>query len=217
VLTDNACKIWFLDDRTIFFLFGMTSWGYRGGPVFDAYDEARREFMALGNSDLSAVARSWGAGQKHSLEKWRLQNADAADVVARWPAPDFMRGYFATGSNRSVSMYGVAISPAGSQREPFFTEPVLEAVTAPGRASGQADLVKEILAGRTSRAELVRNEIAAKSVDLSEIEQTAVKLQVMAAAILRWAGDDTIGGDVAVVVLERDRPAHWFHKPAHCR
>jgi hypothetical protein len=218
VLTDDTCKIRLLDDRTIFFLFGMKSWGYLGGPVFDAYDEAQREFNALGNSDLSAVARSWGAGQRRSLEKWHLENADAADVVARMTQARYlMRGYFAMSSSRSVAMYGIGVLPTGTQQAPFFTDPVFEAVGVTGRTSGHADLVNEILAGRTSRAELVRNEIAKKSVDLPEIEQAAVKLQVMAAAILRWAGDDTIGGDVAVVVLERGQPAHWLHKPAHCR
>jgi membrane associated rhomboid family serine protease len=28
--------------------------------------------------------------------------------------------------------------------------------------------------------------------------------------------DPTIGGDVAVVILERDKPLRWFNRPAVC-
>ena len=52
---------------------------------------------------------------------------------------------------------------------------------------------------------------------LSGVDVHAVIMQRLIEQIIRAGIDPSVGGGVAVLILERDRPARWFHQTDACK
>ncbi|THD46898.1 MAG: hypothetical protein E7774_05715 [Bradyrhizobium sp.] len=50
----------------------------------------------------------------------------------------------------------------------------------------------------------------------SSVENYAIRAKAIATAIRDWSGDDKIGGDIAVITIERGKKWNWFNRPAFC-
>ena len=85
--------------------------------------------------------------------------------------------------------------------------------TLPGRS-----VVAELLRGETPRAATWRSLIAKEAIDIGNrpVDRYALEMKSALDAAISAGVDHAIGGDVAVLILERDRPARWFSRPPIC-
>jgi len=52
--------------------------------------------------------------------------------------------------------------------------------------------------------------------DKSDPDALAIRLSAYAGAVRDWRGDSTIGGEIAVAILERSNGWRWFRRPEFC-
>jgi hypothetical protein len=210
--SDDACKVIPLDRRTVFFSYGLSG---AERPRFDVYERAKRAVAARRGRPLASAVRYWAAQVRRDLGRWMRQNPAVWNQIREGnpSLPYLEKGYFARDEG-TLSLYGVAFVP--SKTPPYSTRPVIERLGKTERSVGKEELLSEILGDRSERAHAVNAEIQAQGDDRPEIERLAVKLQLTTQAILRWADDERIGGDVAVMILEKGRRWRWFHRPDAC-
>ena len=55
-----------------------------------------------------------------------------------------------------------------------------------------------------------------KSKGKSDAETMAIDFEAYVEAVRDWSGDVGIGGDVAVIIMEKEGKRRWFHRPDFC-
>lgn len=66
--------------------------------------------------------------------------------------------------------------------------------------------------GRTGRAKKLVSELG----DNKGPDADAARYSAYVAAVRDWSGDNGIGGEIAVTILERGKSWRWFHRPDFC-
>ena len=212
IVSDDTCKIVPLDPHTVFFSYGLSG---STRPRFDVYQTAKRAVARERRRPLAAAVRYWAAHVRRDLDRWMRQSADTWNQIREGSPslPYLEKGYFARDEG-GITLYGVAFVP--SKGPPYSTRPVIERLGKMQRSVGKQELLQEILGDRSPRAHALNAEISAQADHRPEVEQIAIRLQLTTQAILRWADDPRIGGDVAVMILEKGRKWRWFHRPDFC-
>jgi hypothetical protein len=218
---DRVCKILPLDDRTIFFNYGFKNWISPAGEVmFDSYELAKARFA--NGKDIADIVRQWSVKHKENLELWYISDPTAELAIRELreknpTVPFFQKAYFSSSTNADVSLYGVSFVANNSFTAPHFNDPVIETVGTAGRVTGHPDLINEIRNNQSERARRLSARIEVASKDrLTEVEKSATSIQLKTEAIIGWANDPRIGGEVAVVILEKGKKLRWFRRPSFC-
>jgi len=81
---------------------------------------------------------------------------------------------------------------------------------------GQQNILNEFISGRESSRAKARIEQLGLTGKEAPIERDARKAEMLVTAVKDWGGENTIGGEVAVIMLERRKKWRWFHRPAFC-
>ena len=50
----------------------------------------------------------------------------------------------------------------------------------------------------------------------TSVENYAIRVKAIATAVRDWSGDNKIGGDIAVITIEKGKKWSWFNRPAFC-
>jgi hypothetical protein len=83
--------------------------------------------------------------------------------------------------------------------------------------NGHLEIITEFNhAAPSDRAKKILDEDDKKIESLSAPEAIATRLSSYVAAVRDWSDDADIGGDIATIILYRDKTWRWFHRPDFC-
>jgi len=214
--TSYACKIEQLDPYSVFAASGLTS---GAGPV-GVYEEAKTQFIS--SNPASANAEAWANSVEaiyyQSPEEWKkVIVAILRSYRERGEAVTY--GIFEQSAHFVDSAYveiKYAETPIGIS---FMHEPPAQTprtnIWAMSRVSA---FIGDLLREDSDRTRLLRSAMRQKAalIGYQGIDLDAYQIQSSIQAAIDEKIDASIGGDVAVVILEAQKPLRWFHKPEVC-
>jgi hypothetical protein len=193
---DNACKIHFLNDNAIFALAGTGPITINGQNIFDPnYMAARAYSDARGN--ISTAADDWGRKAQAIVR----QNSGLA-----WK--EISGEFFGFDFDGRSHMRNIRVGVHGE----FF--PAQDFFGPDGQvvSLGETDLVQEFL--KSDRAKTVTADPT-----ISDVVKNGKLLRLLIEDVIERksaGGDLTVGGKVAVAVLERGQRARWQYSTPEC-
>jgi hypothetical protein len=78
---------------------------------------------------------------------------------------------------------------------------------------GYEDIIREFGAEQSHRT---RQALAGIDQFQSPLQRTAFLLGAIAAGVRDWSGNAEVGGEIAVIILEREKGWRWFSRPSFC-
>jgi hypothetical protein len=191
---DNACKIHFLNHHAIFAIAGTGPFTINGQKLFDPTSMAARAYNdARGN--IYTAADDWGR-QTQTIVR---QNSSLA-----WK--EISGELFGFDFDGRSHMRNIRIGVHGEfyPAQDFFGPEVV--------SLGEADLVQEFL--KSDRATVVRADPT-----ISDVVKNGKLLRLLIESVIErknTGGDLTVGGAVAIAVLERGQSARWQYPTPEC-
>jgi hypothetical protein len=224
----GKCKITLLDDRSFFASAGVVSSkgnGKNDATRFNAHQVAR---VSYGPSrDLRVVADAWADSME---EKFNVQRPSwkraIVDAMKSFNAPDrvFIQGIFGS-AHEAIAAWESTVNY--NEISPMIrfshtgSHEIAEneaGIRLWGTVSG-GDVIRELLLGGTRNAAIWRASIAKESMSrgYQDADRYAFEMKAALDYAISAKVDPAIGGDVAALILQRDRPARWFNKPPVCK
>jgi len=213
---DQSCKIVPFSSNAFFFYAGVISTNQTEGTDFDGTNIAKNSYKKFGaeTTKIAEIADDWARGMIGVFEQRPLAyGAGAVHGI-------MTNGYFVgTGPDGNLLVEGrfviydprfhaFASFPVG--KPPTFVDPMLGATY----ANGHANLIKEFSNGaQTDRASKVLAQIGNYPTNQDTV---AARYKAYVGAVEDWTGAPDIGGETAVIILERGEHWRWFNRPSHC-
>ena len=216
-VNDRFCKVRPLSPTAFFFSTGLDTAFYvaTGREIFDTRDIANDVYANAGrSSNFETMADKWATWSEAAYRHATLMSAALKDPMAK--------GYFV--GTKDDGEIGAGAATIGYHRDTAqhfshtsegFTPTAKPRVEQP---NGQPvrDIEHEFTAGGlTDRAKKIMQDVGWATAR-SGPDTAALHLSTLVAAVRDWSGNDTIGGDIATIVLERGQPWRWFHRPDFC-
>jgi len=220
-VNDGYCKIRPLSSNSFFFASGIIAAVDTNSRIFDAGNIARDVYGQFNTrmDNFDYLSESW-AIQMENTYKSNFSLFPPNSLVAH----TMIKGFFVGTDNEG----NIAVSGATIKYQPLPGFPlrgfsiISEHVVPsdPEHASllyeGYSKIIEEITDAESERAKKTMAEPERKIVGRSKLDAVAIRLASYAAAVRDWSGDPTIGGKIAVVILERGKDWRWFQRPDSC-
>lgn len=223
----ERCKITLLDDRSFFASAGVVAaraGGESGDTRFSAGQIAKYQYGA--SPDLELVADGWAAAMEMRFNALQYSwKKTTVNTMKRFHVEDhlFAQGIFGSGRT-TIAVWETPVhyneTPSAITFSHGATREILEdeaGISLWGTNSGRA-VMTELLQGGTRRAALWRASIArdAEHRGYQKVDRLAFEMKRALDYAVATGVDPVIGGDVAALIVERDRSARWFNKPSAC-
>jgi hypothetical protein len=221
---DRTCKIRPLSPTAFFFSVGIET-AIReatGKTVFEARDIAKDAFAGAGSAgDFTNLAETWASRMERTLRKLPLSPSIMKDMAAKGYFVG-ARGFFigtAPDGDIVIGTGTITYRPEGKVHFVHAAEAVTPTATprvAQSANQPALDVEKEFVnGGQTDRAKkIIQDNAWAKIGDGADGQ--AQRFENIVAAVRDWSGNPAIGGDIAVIILERGKTVRWFHRPDYC-
>jgi hypothetical protein len=221
---DQTCKIQLLDKYSFFAGAGITynKSGTPGEFPFVAKQEAINAYRP--NASIESVADAWAGSMEAIFSKQPLTwKHGILTILKKYQADEriIVQGVFGR-SHTDVEMRQVDINYTETPTAISFSHKspadVIddEAVITHWGTTPAWRFIAELLAGNTQKSKDWRtstaDEVALRG--LPRVDGHAFEMKAVLDAAIAAAVDPTVGGEVAVLVLERGKPARWFSQAA---
>jgi hypothetical protein len=223
-VNDRKCKIDRLDASHFFFSFGRTRFTDLARHILaDAHAGARQVFRPA--QSVHGLSQTWAARMERDLQK--VARIDHRSVASGLPTKSIVAGVF--GGADASGKLAMTMADVG------YSLPVTAHVALNHRTedlaiddSGTLQLfgieevgpyVGEFLANATPRVKELRSGLEREIEEraLGPIDARALALKRTLEFAIASADDPRVGGDVSVLVAERDQPVRWFYQAPGCR
>jgi hypothetical protein len=214
---DRYCKIHPLADDLIFFSTGMVKGTDGiGNVIFDAADNALLAYAKSPNrKNLEEMASLWDDYMKIS---YKYVFALHPDLNQRLNGKQIIKGFFVGLDRLDIMVISSAKIEYSSVNglNTYLETNVQKGNDIPFVHGGHTEVINEYIEEKTPRAKEMRAEVKESGNGKPMIEALAVTAESFVRAVRDWSGDPTIGGDIAVITLERAKKWRWFHRPDFC-
>jgi hypothetical protein len=221
---DRTCKIRPLPPTAFFFSVGIETAIQQatGKTIFEARDMAKDVYASAGSSrDFTNLAETWASRMEATLRQLPLSPSIMKGLAAKGYFAG-ARGFFVgTNADGDIAVGTGAITYRAEGKVHFTHAAEAIAPTATLRIAQSAnqpalDVEKEFVnGGQTDRAKkIIQDNAWAKIGDGADGQ--AQRFENIVAAVRDWSGNPAIGGDIAVIILERGKTVRWFHRPDYC-
>jgi hypothetical protein len=223
----EQCKITLLDDRSFFASAGVVAaraGSESGVTKFSADQIAKYQYGA--SPDLKLVADGWAEAMEARFNAQQfLWKQTTVNTMRRFHVEHrlFAQGIF--GSGRTIiaaweTQVNYDETPSAITFSRGATREILEeeaGINLWGTNSGRA-VVTELLQAGTQKAALWRASVAreAELRGYQRVDRLAFEMKRALDYAIATGVDPAIGGDVATLIVERDRSARWFNKSSAC-
>jgi hypothetical protein len=223
-VNDRKCKIARLDDSHFFFSFGRVRFTDLARKVLaDAHDGARQVFRPA--QSVHALSETWASRMEKDLQK--VARIDHRSVASAVPSKSIVQGVFG-GSDApgrlAMSKADIGYSPPATANIALnhLTQDLAIDDSGTLQLFGIDEVgpfVGEFLANQTPRAKDLQSRLTRDIEEraLGPIDARALALKRALEFSIAAANDPRVGGDVSVLVAERDQPIRWFYQAAGCR
>jgi hypothetical protein len=212
---DRYCKLYPLSDKVVFFSTGYVA-GNAPGISFDAGVFAKGVYARSPiPPNLADLTDKWDDFMHDAY--MRLFSSYPSLAVSLGNRV-MIKGYFGgisddekvvLESSEMSSLFGRIRSQLLHQQQAGNGTPIVH--------GGHNEIISEFInRGSTERAKKVLAEIDVEATGKSDLERMAITVEAFVKSVRDWSGDSGIGGEVAVLILERGKSARWFRRPAHC-
>jgi hypothetical protein len=223
----DKCKIMLLDDEGFFASVGVVSARGGGGAGeirFSADQVARHQYGA--SSDLRRVADGWAEAMEARFNAQQFSwKRSIVNTLRRFQVEDrlFAQGIFAS-SRATVAAWEAQVNYDETPSTITFSHAATREIVADeaginlwGTNAGRA-VVTELLQGGTEKSALWRASVTRESDQrgFQSVDRHAFEMKRALDYAIATGVDPAIGGDVATLIVERDKPARWFSKPSVC-
>ena len=202
---DRYCKIVPLSADIVFFSAGFLSSSIPDA-AFDASSLARDIYAQSRHpADLVGLRDRWESAMEDGYMRLFIGHPDLAITNGL-----LTKGFFGSVTEGRAVLASSEINVdhghvrSNSDELTQFGEPVLVV------QDGYQRLLK------SDRAKGMLDQSRAEGAGKPLPEQLALVTEAMVAFIRDWSGDAAIGGEIAVLILEKGHPAHWFRRPSFC-
>jgi hypothetical protein len=207
--SDEYCKITPLSDDVIFFESGYISRPY----VFDAKEMAIETYISSPSNRYFAQMLTVRGGKL--LEIYKILDENIPSLRIYFDGKPWLDGFLGgVNGNGKIELDWIDISLS-----PLTGFSVIQNTIRAGYLvhGGHVEIISEFdHGGKTERAKTLLEKISADGSDKSLAEKSAIKGQAFVEAVRDCSGDITIGGEVAVLILERGKKWRWFKRPTFC-
>ena len=223
-VNDRKCKIDRLDDSHFFFSFGRVRFTDPARNVLaDAHDGARHVFRPA--QSVHALSETWASRMERALQK--VARIDHRSVASAVPSKSIVQGVFGGSDapgNLAIAKADIAYSPPATAN--IALKHLTQDLAIEDRGTLQlfgideaGPYVGEFLANQTPRAKDLQSRLARDIEEraLGPIDARALALKRALEFSIAAADDPRVGGDVSVLVAERDQPIRWFYQAPGCR
>ena len=214
VMTDDQCKIAPLGDQAVFVASGMTASTDTRVEPFDVFALAAAAYkQAAHPASLEKVAKAWGTDLSSRLQALyplypKVFDQDYIGDVAF----GYFLGFDADG-NLGGSLAEVSHRDAGNK----FAADVGPIPKPAFSMTGHRDEVRELLQNTSDRASVAVRQLMKEAAGKSDAEREMIRMKLVVATVPGWAGDNTVGGDIAQVIFDaKTHKWHWYHRPTFC-
>jgi hypothetical protein len=196
---DDVCKITPLDEFTIFL-----SQGIAMSEKFNTSAIARRKFTNKGSDiDVYKLACDWATEMTKHIEELYASDRDFVRQMKPDAAGAILLGHDTMGPVRAAQ--------AQIQESNGTVFNLVRSIPSHTYSyTSYKEIIDEVLACRTDRAKALYHSYRSTG----GASDWAVRAQLCVRAVVDWAGDQEVGGEVATIVLEQGRRWRWFHRPA---
>jgi hypothetical protein len=210
IFDDHYCKILPLSDSTIFFSTGVN--GLRdiyGHTIFDAEETAQKVYNDEPRGRFQELSSLWASLMMENYKVYSTQLVILSNPL--------IEGCFAgANTDGAFGIYGQRIfgTPAEPSAEPLNydinSDKFFEMASSP-------DILREFAnGGTTDRARVALQLLGLEARGKSPTVSTALLFEIMV-TVARQSGNPHIGGETAVMMMERSAPIwRWFHRPPYC-
>jgi hypothetical protein len=202
---DSACKITCLDDQTIFLCQGIVEgWGSTASNVAKAAFAGQLETP----KDLYKLASAWSDEMCKQLSTLDKADPFTRDAIEQQGASGVFLGHSAAGNL-------MVLNANIDERDLKFVTSI-ETSSSGGCIStgGFEHFFEEALCGATARATRLRQSVGLPPDD--EAKSWALKAETCVRAAIEWSGSNTIGGQIATIILRQGQKYEWVHRPSFC-
>jgi hypothetical protein len=204
---DRHCKIQPLSRNVIFFATGLSYILDRKDKnvVLDAGKTAKNIFDQLNDRNFDLLSDNWAAKMKDDFTLL---------VQTPFETSGFFAGLDAAGNITFLQkeieyrpMRGFAVS--GDHTIPAANAQMLY-------SAGHDEIIRELISAQTARAKAILVDVERRAADRPAADAIAIRFAAYVAAVRDWSGDNHVGGEIAVIILEKRRGWHWYHRPDFC-
>jgi hypothetical protein len=199
---DKACKIFPLDDFTIFACQGIGR-----GNGFSAGGIATKLFAQQQKpTSLSSLASEWAGEMLKCIENPSMTDP----AVVKSMTPDDVAGGIFLGHDGRGNVSGVLAQI--QELQPSAFTPVITPVPVDivCRTFGHDDIQKQFEWPISHRARELLNSVKATP---DQAENKGLELKMRVKAVIDWSEDSKVGGEVAVMILGRGAKWRWLSQP----
>jgi hypothetical protein len=214
VTTDDQCKIAPLGDQAVFVAAGMTASTNTRVEQFDVFRLAAAAYrQAAHPASLEKVATTWSADLRSHLQALYplYPNVFDQDYIG-----DVTFGYF-LGFDAGGGLGGFLAEVSHRDAGNAFAA---EVGPIPKPATSMTDHRKEVgefLQGTSERASVVLRQLTSEAASKSNAERDMIRMKLVVETVPGWAGDKTVGGDIAQVIFDaKTHQWRWYHRPTFC-
>jgi len=220
--TDDVCKILELSNHALFFATGDISiTDGAGRKMFDGEVVAHQVYIpGLSTKD---IAGRWMEIMEHRYYEQFVRFGKEQFYSV------FTKSLMATGvfvdTAGGISIVGEAIRrsdknnnpPVISHEEKIF--PVTERTVHANFGIDINPELREFFQNTTERAKKIRADLN-RYIEIGHLhgaDVEALTTKTLIESIINWKNNEEIGGDVSVIIGEKDKPFRWFHRTEGCR
>lgn len=202
---DTACKITCLDDYTIFLCQGVVEgWGSTASDVAKAAFAEQQDRP----KDLYKVASAWCDEMCKQLGTLDKNDPFTKEAVEEQGTSGIFLGH-------GVAWSLIVLNANVDERNSKFVGSI-ECASSGGciATGGFEEFFEEALYGETARAWKLRQSVGLPPGD--EAKRWALKAKACVRAAIEWSGRNTIGGEIATIILRQGQKYEWVHRPSFC-
>ena len=219
VTNDRYCKIVPLSRNAFFFARGITSAidNTTHASIFDAREIARQAYreFGVGATKLDELSQLWA---RRMMEVYNTRPSEfGSNAVGGIMAEGVFvgvgaDGMIAYGSRiiRYAQLPGAPFEIAQGPDDALPRDPSQAAIY-PG---GHRELIDEFSSG--GQTERAKKAIAHLGPFQPGPDFAAARVEAYVSAVREWSGDRDIGGQIAVITLERGQGLRWVKRPDFC-
>jgi hypothetical protein len=224
LINDRSCKIKPLSPTAFFFSAGLESGVAMatGKILYETRDIAKDVFAGAGGTrDFTNLAETWASRMETTVRKL----PPSPSVMKAMMAKGYFvgaRGFFVgTLADGDIGIGAGTLTYHAEGKVHFSHSAEAITPTATPRVAQSADQraldVESEFAngGQTDRAKKIIHDNGWALIGVGADAQ-ARRFENIVAAVRDWSGNPAIGGDIAVIILERGKTVRWFHRPDYC-
>ena len=208
----KVCKIYPLSETVVFMGAGVRTLQTSGKVVLDTADIARTAYQLSSDHTVKQISEIWA-----NLIQDRLNDYESIIFDKNFTNTINIHGIFGGLSNKFDYMTTESVEIKYSKADERF-EYKFDLLTPPRPpTSGNYDFIyfsHAELAHRFIHGEVMK--AMSHRADLPATDRDAAIVQSLVQAVIDGANDPSVGGEVAILILQRDKGLTWFHRPDVC-